>query len=87
MCSYNQVNGPYTCENPLLNWQLKGEDGFPGYVVSDFGAVHSTAPSLVNGLEQELNGPEFHMPPDIEAALASGEVYRQQIAPRASIRL
>ena len=49
MCSYNQVNGVYACENPILNNLLKGQDGFKGYVMSDFGAVHSTGPSLSLG--------------------------------------
>ena len=46
MCSYNQINGVYACENPVLTNILRGEDGFGGYVVSDFGAVHSTASPL-----------------------------------------
>ena len=33
MCSYNQVNGVYACENPILNNLLKGDTGFDGYVV------------------------------------------------------
>ena len=53
MCSYNQINGVYACENPILNDVLKADLGFDGYVMSDFGAVHSTAPSLVNGLDSE----------------------------------
>ena len=79
MCSYNQVNGVYACENPILNNLLKTEDGFDGYVMSDFGAVHSTGPSLVAGLDQELNRPIFYTPDNIGAALDAGQVTRQQI--------
>ena len=79
MCSYNQVNGVYACENPLLNTLLKGAGGFPGYVVSDFRAVHSTAPSLTAGLDQELNRPIFYTPANIQAALAAGQVTMAQI--------
>ncbi|WP_222849619.1 glycoside hydrolase family 3 N-terminal domain-containing protein [Trebonia kvetii] len=44
MCSYNQVNGVYACQNPnTLTDYLKNQLGFRGFVVSDFGAVHSTA--------------------------------------------
>ena len=57
MCSYNQVNGVYGCETPLLRDVLKAEHGFQGYVMSDFGAVHSTGPALTAGLDQELNRP------------------------------
>ena len=79
MCSYNQINGVYACENPILNNLLKGDDGFQGYVMSDFGAVHSTAPSLNAGLDQELNRPRFYTPANIGAALDAGQVTRAQI--------
>jgi len=40
MCSYNRVNGDPACASPrLLGAILRGEWGFPGYVVSDCGAV------------------------------------------------
>jgi beta-glucosidase len=79
MCSYNQVNGVYACQNPLLDTLLKGADHFPGYVVSDFGAVHSTAPSLNAGLDQELNVPVYYTPANVSAALAAGQVTLAQI--------
>jgi beta-glucosidase len=79
MCSYNQINGAYACESPVLNNLLKGDGGFDGYVTSDFGAVHSTAPSLNNGLDQELNRPRFYTPANIEAALDAGQVSMKQI--------
>jgi beta-glucosidase len=79
MCSYNQVNGAYACESPVLNNLLKGDTGFDGYVTSDFGAVHSTGPSLTNGLDQELNRPKFYTPATIAAALDAGQVSAAQI--------
>jgi beta-glucosidase len=79
MCSYNQINGVYACENPVLNNILKTDDGYAGYVVSDFGAVHSTAPSLAAGLDQELNRPKFYTPANVKAALDNGSVTRAQI--------
>ena len=55
MCAYNQVNGVYACENGwLLNDVLKGDWGYPGFVMSDWGAVHSTVRSALAGLDQEL---------------------------------
>ena len=43
MCSYNGVNGDYACENTwLLHDVLKGEWKFPGFVMSDWDATHST---------------------------------------------
>src|SRR5271165_393288 len=54
MCAYNQVNGVYSCENDwLLNQVLKGDWRYPGFVMSDWGAVHSTDRSALAGLDQE----------------------------------
>ncbi len=54
MCAYNRVGGVYSCENDfLLNKVLKGDWKFPGYVMSDWGGVHSTANAANNGLDQE----------------------------------
>ncbi len=56
MCSYNKVNGTYACQNPtLLTDILRGDWGFKGFVVSDWGAVHSTAPSANAGLDLEMH--------------------------------
>ncbi|HUJ23255.1 MAG TPA: glycoside hydrolase family 3 C-terminal domain-containing protein [Bryobacteraceae bacterium] len=54
MCSYNLVNGLYSCENPhLLNDILKGDWGFQGFVMSDWWATHSTVAAALAGLDQE----------------------------------
>ena len=54
MCSYNLVNGTYACENPyLLNTVLKGDWAFPGFVMSDWDATHSTVNAAQAGLDQE----------------------------------
>ncbi len=53
MCSYNLVNGSWACENDyLLNDVLKRDWGFKGFVMSDWGAVHSTADAANGGLDQ-----------------------------------
>ncbi len=55
MCSYNRVNGVYASENPwLLTDVLRGEWGFEGYVMSDWGAVNERVPALKAGLELEM---------------------------------
>ncbi|MBV8442645.1 MAG: glycoside hydrolase family 3 protein [Hyphomicrobiales bacterium] len=54
MCAYNEVNGVYSCENDwLLDRVLKADWRYPGFVMSDWGAVHSTIRSAVAGLDQE----------------------------------
>jgi beta-glucosidase len=53
MCSYNLINGRWGCENDyLLNKVLKHDWGFEGFVMSDWGAVHSTADAANDGLDQ-----------------------------------
>ena len=53
MCSYNRLNGVYACANDyLLNRTLKGDWKYPGYVMSDWGAVHSLD-AASKGLDQE----------------------------------
>ena len=60
MCSYNRFRGPYVCENEyLLRDILKGEWGFQGTVMSDWGATHSTVESALYGLDISMgNGGE-----------------------------
>jgi len=54
MCAYNKVNGDYACENDwLLNTVLKQDWGYKGWVMSDWGAVHSTQKAAMNGLDQD----------------------------------
>jgi beta-glucosidase len=53
MCSYNKINGAYGCENDyLLNTVLKRDWGYKGFVMSDWGAVHSIDAAL-KGLDQQ----------------------------------
>ncbi|KAK8091722.1 beta-glucosidase 1 precursor [Apiospora hydei] len=57
MCSYNQVNNSYACQNSkLLNGILKSELGFQGFVMSDWAAQHSGASSAVAGLDMTMPG-------------------------------
>jgi len=61
MCSYNRVNGDYACENKyLLTDVLKTDWKFPGFVLSDWGATHSTAKASVAGLDHEEPGEFFY---------------------------
>ncbi len=54
MCAYNRVNNVYACESDyLLNQVLKQDWGYRGFVLSDWGAVHSTVSAALNGLDQE----------------------------------
>ncbi len=57
MCSYNQVNGVYACENPALDGVLRREWHFDGFVVSDWYFAHrSTLPAALAGLDVSMPG-------------------------------
>ncbi|KAI9274730.1 glycoside hydrolase superfamily [Phascolomyces articulosus] len=57
MCSYNLYEDIHACENDkLLNQLLKEEMGFKGFVMSDWGATHSTVPSANGGLDMTMPG-------------------------------
>ena len=54
MCAYNRVNGDYSCENKhLLTDILKKDWKFPGFVLSDWQATHSTVKASAAGLDQK----------------------------------
>ena len=57
MGAYNLYKGQHACHNQyLLNDILKGEWGFDGVVVSDWGGVHDTDQAITNGLDMEFGG-------------------------------
>ena len=78
MCAYNLVNGTYCAENKyLLTDILRGEWGYDGIVVSDWGAVSNPTASVKAGLNLEMpfaNGCEH-----IKKAYENGEVSETEI--------
>ncbi|KAF2172405.1 glycoside hydrolase family 3 protein [Zasmidium cellare ATCC 36951] len=57
MCSYNQVNNSYACQNSYLqNYLLKNELGFQGFILSDWSAQHSGVSSALAGLDMTMPG-------------------------------
>jgi len=83
MCAYNKVNGDWACENDfLLNNVLKRDWGYRGWVMSDWGAVHSTVKAANAGLDQQSGqeldrGPFFAAP--LKAAAEKGDVSAARI--------
>lgn len=66
MCSYNLIqwgtagNSAYSCENShLLTDILKGDWAFPGFVMSDWWATHSSYQAAIAGLDQEQPDPAY----------------------------
>ena len=75
MCSYNLYQGDHTCENDyLLNEVLKKDFKFKGWVVSDWGATHSTVKAALNGLDQEMPGDENYFNAPLKKAVEAGQV-------------
>ena len=57
MCSYNQVNNSYGCQNSyMLNYLLKGELDFQGFVMSDWAAQHAGVSTALAGLDMAMPG-------------------------------
>ncbi|HTV62288.1 MAG TPA: glycoside hydrolase family 3 C-terminal domain-containing protein [Verrucomicrobiae bacterium] len=74
MAAYPRINGEFCCANKDLESRiLKDEWGFQGFITSDFGAVHSTVPSALAGLDLEMpTGKYFGSA--LEQAVESGQV-------------
>lgn len=83
MCAYNKVNGVYACENEaLLGGVLKGDWGYKGWVMSDWGAVHSTVAAarvLDHESGEQLDKQVFFGEP-LKQAVAAGTVPPQRIS-------
>lgn len=57
MCAYNLVNNSYSCGNSYTqNKLLKGELGFPGFIMSDWQAQHSGVGDSLAGLDMSMPG-------------------------------
>jgi len=79
MCSYNRINGTYGCEHDyLMNQVLKQEWKFPGFVMSDWGGVHSGSKAALAGLDQQSAGEVFdkavYFDAPLRLAVAGGTV-------------
>jgi beta-glucosidase len=83
MCAYNRVNGTYACENHwLLTQVLRRDWGFRGYVMSDWGATHSTEQAANSGLDQDSGFPfdaEPYFGAPLRRAIAQGRVSERRL--------
>ena len=76
MCSYSMINGDYACQSPfLMNQTLDQEWGYPGFVTSDYGALHDTMGGALAGLDQEQPFNTFFGTP-LEDAVNNGTIPR-----------
>ena len=71
MPAYNKVNGDYCSENEhLLNEILRGDWGFNGMTVSDWGGTHSTMGAAMHGLNVQMTGSNYLGPALIDSVKA-----------------
>ncbi|MFI5718435.1 glycoside hydrolase family 3 C-terminal domain-containing protein [Nocardia sp. NPDC051750] len=75
MCSYNKINGVYASQNRwLLTEVLRGEWGFDGVVVSDWGAVDDRVAAVAAGLDLAMPGPDNAGDQRVAAAVNEGSL-------------
>ncbi|EOD46699.1 putative beta-glucosidase 1 protein [Neofusicoccum parvum] len=87
MCSYNRLNGSYGCQNSkILNGLLKTELNFQGFVMSDWGAVHSGVATIESGLDMNMPGgigfttaTPSYWGPNATAAVTNGTIPESRI--------
>lgn len=72
MCAYNKVNGEHACGSDfLLNRVLKSDWGYPGWVMSDWGAVY--------GVDFALKGLDQQSGHQLDKAIWFGEPLKQAV--------
>eukprot|EP00929_Paragymnodinium_shiwhaense_P056860 TRINITY_DN28467_c0_g1_i1.p1 TRINITY_DN28467_c0_g1~~TRINITY_DN28467_c0_g1_i1.p1 ORF type:complete len:546 (+),score=72.31 TRINITY_DN28467_c0_g1_i1:152-1639(+) len=77
MCSYNKINGAWSCENNETFGDLKERLGFKGYVMSDWGATHSR--SIMAGLDMEMPNADFMNATAVSQGLNDGSVTQRRV--------
>lgn len=85
MTAYNKLNGVYCSENEwLLREVLRGEWGFDGAVVSDWGAMSSSVASVRAGLDLCMPGPRRDHARALVEAVRSGDLEEDCVSEAAS---
>jgi beta-glucosidase len=80
MCSYNKINGVFAAENHwLLTEVLRGEWGYTGVVISDWGAVRDRPAALNAGLDLAMPGPGQYATQALLDAVHAGQVAESTI--------
>lgn len=90
MCSYNRINGVYASQDPwLLTDVLRGEWGFEGLVVSDWGAVDDRPLGVAAGLDLEMPSSSGASTAKVLAAVREGRLAQDDVdrAARRVLRL
>ncbi len=84
MGAYNKVNGVHCCENKnLLDLVLRGEWGFDGVVISDWGGIHKTKEAAACSIDLEMSVfpdfDEYKLANPLKEAIAKGEISEEAV--------
>ena len=80
MCAYNKVNGEYASENKKLLTDIpRGEWGYEGLIMSDWGAVNDRVAGLNAGLDLEMPGDIAHNRQLIVDAVRDGRISEETL--------
>ncbi|KAK5108101.1 hypothetical protein LTR62_008755 [Meristemomyces frigidus] len=80
MCSYNRYNNSYGCQNSYSqNGLLKGELGFQGFVVSDWGAQRTGIASADAGLDMAMPGSSYWQNGNLSQAVSNGTLSQSRL--------
>ncbi len=85
MTSYNEVNGEYSSENThLIQDILRGEWGYEGLVITDWGAANDPIKGVKAGLDITMPFPGFESADQLVHACQMGEINEDKIDERAA---
>ena len=79
MTAYNRLNGTWCAEHDVVRDVLRGEWGFDGLVVTDWGAVGSTVGSLRAGVDLEMPGPGAFFGEHLLAVVRAGDIHESEV--------
>ncbi len=84
MGAYNKINGYHCCESKnLLDLVLRGEWGFDGTVISDWGAVHNTKEAAECSMDIEMSVfadfDDYKMANPLKEAIMKGEISEETV--------
>ncbi len=84
MGAYNKINGYHCCESKnLLDLILRGEWGFDGTVISDWGAVHNTKEAAECSMDIEMSVfadfDDYKMADPLKEAIMKGEISEETV--------
>lgn len=80
MCSYNRFNNSYGCQNSHnMNGVLKGELGFEGFIVSDWGGQHTGVASAEAGLDMAMPDSSYWELGNLTLAVTNGSMAQTRL--------